>query len=256
MISTATAIAATWPLLRAAGRWESSQLVGEARGANLAEAAVDYHLATKLDPANHAGYLGLARNQIAAGQANLALSSLANAGEGSDATRLRVRTLLELNRRSAAADQASNLTQPGSSDADIELSALADALAGRTDAITPLITAVSSPEAAQHVRRAQTGNLPLAVELYASGLPESSRTLLVSLPTSYERNLLLARIYTTRHSPTDLATATDYLSEAVRLNPSDIEAHQLLAELFTDQGQTAASANQSALIKQLQTGRP
>src|SRR6185369_9119784 len=179
LVSAASALALIWnpahTAVASTAKSQAARLIGEASAADSAEAAVDYQLATWLDPANLAGYLGIARIQIAAGHAETALKALDQAGEGSEASNLRIRTLIELGRTNEAADRAVPLAAPGSSDADIILAALAYALAGRTGDITALTPLVSTPQAAQRIARAEAGNVPLAGELYASGLPESSR---------------------------------------------------------------------------------
>ena len=256
IICSAAALSATWPLAVNRARASAASLIGEARTANSTEAAADYRLATWLDPSNPAGYIGLAHTQILAGQPEAALTTLDRAGEGSEAAGLRLRSLMELGRTNEAADRAASFAAAGRSDPDIILASLAYALAGRTTNLPALTPLVSSPEAAQRISRAATGDLPLAAELYASGLPESSRTLLMKQPTSFERNFLLAQIFYSRHTEGDLASATDYLQTAVALNPGDIPAHQLLANLYSDRQLTAESAAQTALAARLQSGRP
>ena len=256
VIGSATALAALWPLARAGAKAEAASLIGEAGSGNSAEAAADYHLATWLDPSNPAGYIGLARTQILAGQADAALVTLDRAGEGSEAANLRLRTLIELGRTSEAAGRAATLAVPGRSDADLLLAGLTYALAGRTADIPALIPLVASPQTAQRISRAASGNLALASELFASGLPESSRALLIAQPTSFERNFLLGQILYARHMPDDLKTATDYLESAVTLNPSDVPARRLLASVYSDRGLTAQSTAQTSLANKLESGRP
>ncbi len=256
IIASAAALAASWPVAVVAARAQAASLIGEAGSANSAEAATDYQLATRLDPSNPAGFVGLAHTQILAGHADAALVTLDRAGEGSEAGRLRLRTLIELGRTNEAADRAASFAVHGRSDSDILLAGLAYALAGRTTDIPALIPLVGSPEAAQRLSRASSGDLPLAAELYASGLPESSRTLLMKQPTSFERNLLLAKILYARHSQPDLASAANYLKIAVALDPSGIAARQLLASVYSDSSLHAESAAQTVLITKLQSGRP
>jgi len=256
VIGSATALAALWPLARAGAKAEAASLIGEAESGSSAEAGADYRLATWLDSSNPAGYIGLARTQILAGQADAALVTLDRAGEGSEAANLRLRTLIELGRISEAADRAVTLAAPGRSDADLLLAGLTYALAGRTADIPALIPLVASPQTAQRISRAASGNLPLASELFASGLPESSRALLVKQPTSFERNFLLGQILYAPHTGADLSTATDYLESAVALNPSDIPARRLLAKVYTDRGLNSQSSAQTGLVNKLQSGRP
>ena len=256
IIASASALAGVWPIAVRAAHTQAASLIGEAGTANLAEAATDFRLATWLDPTNPAGYTGLAHTQILAGQPDAALTTLKRAGEGTAAAELRLRTLMELGRTNEAADRAAPFAALGRSDADIVLASLAYALDGRATELPALIPLVSTPEAAQRISRAAAGDLPLAAELYANGLPESSRTLLMKQPTSFERNFLLAQIFYSHHTEGDLASATDYLQTAVALNPSYIPAHQLLANLYADRKFTVESATQTALVAKLQSGRP
>jgi hypothetical protein len=163
---------------------------------------------------------------------------------------------MELGRNNEAADHASALTGKSHTDADIILTALAYAQAGRLSDIPNLIPLVGSPEAAQHISRSQSSSLPLAVELAASGLPESSRRLLMKMVTSFERNILLAQIYFARHTPADDKKASEFLEVAVALNPADAPAHRLLADIYSVRGLTAQSSAQDILASKLEAGRP
>ncbi|HVQ43440.1 MAG TPA: hypothetical protein VMT30_00515 [Candidatus Saccharimonadia bacterium] len=256
VIAVAIALAAAWPAVRTAAHAEADKLTREAAGVPIAEAAADYQLATLLDPANQSAYLGLARIQITAGHAEQALDTLDQAGKGSEASRLHVRTLLELGRATEATDYVEPLLGTGHTDDGIILAALVYALGNQANQIPSLTPLVASPETATRLARIQAGNLPLASELYASGLTESSRVLLVQQPTSFERNLLLARILYNRHAPADLTTATDFLVEAIALNPSDLAAHQLLRSVYIDQNQIPAAESQQILIDRLQANKP
>lgn len=260
ILASATALALAWPHARTAAlgaaRDHAAQLIAEAAAARPPEAAVNYKLATWLDPSNEAGYLGIARAQIAAGRAEAALTALDRAGEGSEAAELRIRTLIELGRTNEAADRATTLATPGRSDNDVVLAALSYALAGRTQDIAPLKPLVSSPQAAERISRIAVGELPLAGELYFSGLPESSEKLLLKLPTSFARNVLLARIHHERHTAANLETATNYLTTAITLNPAEPEARQLLAAVYAERGLTAESEAQTTQAKKLRAGQP
>ncbi len=255
LATTGALVAYAQPQVSKLTRHEAADLVKEA-ATNPTEANVDYQLATRLDPSNQIAFLGLARGQIAAGNARAALATLAQAGEGSEVVRLRTRTLLELGRANEAVTQIQPLIAPHASDSDILLAACTYALSAQSDHITPLIPLVSSPEAARQLALIQTDETSLAIELYASGLPESSRRLLTSLPTSFTRNLLLGRLYYNRHTPSDLASATDFLTTAVALNPANLEAHQLLAAVYADRDLPVDSATQTALAQKLSDKKP
>lgn len=252
---------------------QSQRLVQAASRANGGEAEVDYHLATWLDPRNTSARLGLARAQIAAGRPDEALSALRRAGEGSEATRLRIRAYLELGRYTAAADTAAQLTRPAAShatsrpearrreasptpDADLTLAAAAAILASRPSDAATLTFRLSSPEALQRVKRLQAGKESLATELYALGLLRSSSAILLPLPTSFERNLLLGRIRYAQHTAAALAEASDFLTSALALNPSSLEARRLLGTVYRDQRNVTAAQHQASLIAKLASGRP
>lgn len=226
VLASGAALAFAWPYVLGTARAQSSSLVGEAASAPAPEAFANYQLAVWLDPASTQAKLGLAATQIKTGQAEAAVKTLETAGQGSDAADLRLRANIELGRTDAAAG------------------------------LTQLIARQSSPEALQALRRAESGQLPLATELYAAGLPESSSAILRSLPVSFERNLLLGRINFDRHTTFSLAAATSYLEEAVAINPSHLEARKLYAAALTDVGRTEDSAKQQDLIKKLELGRP
>jgi thioredoxin-like negative regulator of GroEL len=255
LLASAAGLAALWPHLIQAAHDQSAKLVREGMQASGGEAEADFQLATWLNPGNHEAYIGLARTQILGGQAEDAIASLAQAGEGSEVEQLKVRTLLELGRNNEAANEATKLSAPGRSQDDLMLAVLAYAAAGRT-ADESTTARLSSPEALQRVQRANAGALTLAAELYASGLLRSSSALLTRLPTSYERNLLLARINYDRHTKTDLAAAGNLLTGAIALNPASIEARQLLANVYRDQNRLTDAQKQDAFIAKLRNGQP
>jgi tetratricopeptide (TPR) repeat protein len=256
LVLASSGLAALWPLALRAAHAESQQLLKAGERAHGAEAADDFLLATRLDSSNHPAYARLADTQIAAGQADAALASLSRAGQGSDVEQLKVRTLIELGRTTAAANEAITLTEAGRSDDDIVLGALALATAGRQTDAAALTTHVTAPEAAGRIARATASQLTLATELSATGLLNSSSVMLGKLPASYERNLLLARIRYTRQTDADLAQAADLLTTATALNPAGLDAHQLLAKVYRQQNHPAAAAAQDVLASKLTTGRP
>jgi len=256
ILGTASVLAAAWPAARAGAKAEAAGLISRAASAPLSEAAADYHLATVLDRHNQSGYLGLARTYIATGQADKALASLEMAGDGSDAAQLRLRTMIELGRVDEAARRAQPLTEAGRSDHDKLLAGLTYALADRGEEIPALVPTAASPDTARRLTRIQTGGLPLATELFNAGLTKSSETVALRQTPSFERSLLLARIYSARHNPSDIEAATNYLRQAAEINPADIGVHQLLVSIYTDQHRTDQAAAEDVLVKRLQAGRP
>ncbi|MDB5179182.1 MAG: hypothetical protein JWN01_1125 [Patescibacteria group bacterium] len=256
LLATAGSAGMLWPLAVQAAHSQAAKFAQEGSAAAGGEAEVDYRLATWLDPTNPTAWLGLARVQIINDQAPNALASLERAGEGSEAKQLQVRTLIELGRVQDAAGAAAALATPSATEPDLLLAATAYALAARPADITRLTARVTSPEGRQRLTRVQNGNITLASELYATGLLRSSSVILAGLPASFERDLLLARVYYARHTPGSLNQAAALLTSAVNLDPSDIEARGLLADTYRAQDNAVEAAKQQALITKLQAGRP
>jgi tetratricopeptide (TPR) repeat protein len=256
VLGSASLLASLWPLALSTARAQSGQLTREAATAQDGEAYVNYLLAARLNPANQAAYLGLARAQLAANQPDQALRSLEQAGQGSEAQQLKVRTLMELGRYAAAANEAVVLTSSDRSEDDMVLAALSFALADRQSDIAPLISHIASSEALQRVQSAQMGSIPLARQLYATGLLNSSSSLLNKMAPSYEQMLLQATILYAKHTKPDLTAAVELLRRSLVLQPASLEARKLLRQVHTDLGQTEAASQQTDLISRLGTGRP
>ena len=256
VVATAASLAFSWPWLHEVARRQSVQLTSDAQSATPIEAEADFHLAVWLDRTNQPASLGLARAQLASGQAEAALATLRLAGQGSEVASLSLRTQLELGHNLAAVEAVPALLTQGAKDEAIILAALAYAQAGQTSSIPALNSLVSSPGALQHLSRISAGQLALAEELYVNGLPDSSNRLLKTLPTSFERNLLLAHIAVDRHATSELAAATSYLTEAISLNPADASTHQFLSQVYAERGLSAEATGQAALASKLLNGRP
>lgn len=255
LLASASGLAALWPVALQAAHNKSQELTAEAKQAKGGEIEVNYRLATWLDNQNQAAYAGLAQAQINLGQPDAALLSLEHAGQGSEAEQLKVRTLIELGRYNQAANESASLITPGRSTNDIVLAGFSLALAGRATDIEPLIALVGSPEAATRLRRAQSGNLPLASELHATGLLNSSSALLTKLPVSLQRNLLLAQIRFARHSSKDLGEARELLLIAVNIDPANTAARKLLAQVYLDLNQTAEAQAQTTIVNRIEAGQ-
>lgn len=255
LASAAFGLAALWPLVPAYAHTQSQAFARDAE-ANRGAAAADYQLAVWLNPANESAHLGLAQAQIAAGHPADALANLNRAGQGSEVMRLTVQACIETGRYQAAAVAASVLITDAPTDSDLVLAALADTLAGQTTAANALTDRLTSPEAAQAIQKATASKFPLAAELYATGLLNGSQHVLLTLPQSYERNLLLARIDYTFHSHDSLTEAAGLLQFAITTNPAGLEARELLGSIDRDLGDTDAAATQTALINKLKSGRP
>ncbi|HUD11951.1 MAG TPA: hypothetical protein VMS08_06075 [Candidatus Saccharimonadia bacterium] len=256
IVATAAAIAASWPHVLVASHKESTVLVTEASGVSGGEAQSDYQLAAWLDSNNKAAYIGLAASEVDSGQAKAAGVALKGAGSGPDVAPLTVRTYIELGQYQQAAAKASLLTTPGSSDTNLLLAALAYGLDNHGSEITALLPRISSSDALQGAQRAQAGNLALASELYATGLLNSSKAMLLKLPVTYERNLLLSRIYFSQPNQSNLLRAEALLTTAISLQPASINARQLLTVVYRDENKLPQASWQAALVSKLQSGRP
>ena len=256
IVGSAAGAAALVPVMGEYASRESSRLVVLGNQASGAEAETDYRLATYLNRRNTEAYVKLAQLQLDSGRPQEALRTLGSAGEGSEVVRARIRLLMELGSTTVAATAGQSLVREGAPDEDVVLAGLSLAVAGREAEVAALAPRVTAPEAAGRIKRIQAGNLALAGELYASGLPISSSTILLQLPASYERNLLLGRIYLTRNLADDLESAAGYLRTATVVHPAGVEAHELLAKVYVAQEKTQLATEQRGLIEKLRTGRP
>jgi len=255
LVVAAFGLAALWPAVPVFAR-SQSQAFTRAAGADRGEAAADYQLAVWLNPGNRPARLGLGSVQVAAGEPAAALVNLDRAGEGSEAIRLKVRALIETGRYQDAAAGAAALLTLAPTNSNYVLAALANTLAGQTAVGTAFTARVTSPEAAQAIQRAAADNFTLAAELYANGLLRSSQRILLTLPQSYERNLLLSHIDYTFHTRASLTAAAGLLQVATAMNPAGLEARELLVSVDHDRGDTAAATAQTTLINKLNSGRP
>lgn len=255
-MGSAALLASAWPATQAYAKEQSAELTRAGQGASGGESENDFRLATWLDSSNDAAFAGLAQAQVAAGQPNEALQTLTEAGEGREVARTKVRILLELGRYTEAAGFTAILTSDKAIQEDLVLTAIALSLAQQPAAIASLKTRVSSPAALQALARAEAGDIPLATELYARGLLRSSSALLLKLPVSFERNLLLSRIVLSRTTPASLSQAEQYLSAALTQSPSQLEARRLLYRVYQAQGNQAGANHEAQLIRRLEAGQP
>jgi hypothetical protein len=256
VVASGSLIALMWPTAITIAHQQAGQLVAEGALTNGGEAEADYHLATLLEPGNTAAHLGLAEQQYSTGQFAAALASQVGAGDTVSSQQIKVEALLQLTRNHDAATAADNLLTVCSTDDCLKLGAFAYDLDGRASDATSLEARVSSPEAARSITLAQAGQIPLAAQLYASGLLNSSSALLLSLPESFERDLMLGQIYATSVQKADLLRAARYLQASTSLQPSNLQAHQLLASVYRSLNQFSNAGQQDQLVSNLLTGRP
>ena len=250
------ALGLLWPVVLGYSRAESGRLSDEGARVGGAEGEVDYHLAYWLDHGNAAAALHFATAQLAADQPDAALTTLEQAGKGSEVVRVRIEAGLELGDIAQSVQVAHSLTDANPNEADIMTAALAFGVAGEGSALQALEARVSSPEALQRVKRAEAGNLPLASELYATGLLRSSSALLVKLPASKLRSLYLGRINYRWHTKATLATAADYYASTISLDPTDQQARREYIVVLQDLGRSDEVATQQQLLAKLVSGTP
>ncbi len=256
-VSAAGLAASAWPLVMATAHTQSDRLFEAGKTAQGSEAQLNFDLAVRLNPSNQPAALELARTQIAAGQSQQATRTLGRAGEGTEALRLRLKSQLELGRLNDAAASANKLaTTVSTTNDDLVLAALTNILNANSERNQNLVGRITAPEAAGRVAAAQSDKITLARELYASGLLESSKRLLVKQPPSYERDYLLANIDYTQPTSDNLTSAEKHATTAVALNPVSQPARQLLIRILNASDKTEAAAKQQRLLAQLKSGRP
>lgn len=257
IIVTSAALAFLWPLVRTQAVSQSRSLMSQARQTNGGEALSDYQLSVWLNPNNHTARLGLAQAELSANEPAAALVNLGQAGEGAVVNRVRVQALIETFQYRSAATAAAKLSaEPHPSDADLLLAALANQLSNNTLAVPPLLARLSSPEALQAASRVQAGKLALAEVLYSTGLLRSSNEILASLPSSYQRDLLMAQIYYTWGGTLNTSKATALLLAAASQDPANPAPRQLLVTIYRDNNQFTLADDQQSLLNKLSVGQP
>lgn len=244
-----------WPGLTSAASTQSRELARRGDEASGNQAITYYHLATWLDTENAEAHLKLARALLLAHQPEAALKHLEQAGDSLEGLELAVRTQLELGRPIAAAADATKLMSTSSQPAQQTLACLAYLQNNQSADCDALKARMTDPEALGRIGRAQTGKLPLAAELAATGLVNSSYAILQGLEPSLVRNLLMARIDYSRATTSSLASAESLLAEAAKLDPSSIEVRQLLIATYKAQNNEPAAAAQQQLVNKLISGR-
>lgn len=255
LIVATAGLAFSWPFIstktQAYADQQAHRLIANATGRTPAEAAVNYRLASWLQPSNSSPRLKLARLQVASGQADAALKTLEKAGQGREAVELQLRILLEQGRTSEAANKAGSLTVET---IDLRLIASAYMLAERPSEVTSLSAKIPE-ELKPAITRIQIGGLPLAQELYANQLPQSSQRVLMKQAASFEQSFLLGQISYDYHSPTALVAATKSLLQAIEFNPASIEARELLSRIYADRDMPTESATQAQIAEKLRAGK-
>ena len=255
MLSSGLA-ASLWPSVLAYSRNESASLTREAGQGTGADAELDYRLAYHLDHGNVTAALHFATAELADEQPQAALDALKAAGEGSDVQRIRIEALLELGNVDAATATGADLAKTDTSDETVRIVALAYGVRRNQDAIAALKARVSSPEALQALSRAQAGNLPLAHDLSATGLNLSTRALLVKLPSSADRDLLLAQTDVRLGTHAMLADAASSYATSLALNPSNLAARGQYVDLLRLLKDPQDAAMQQTLHDAIANGRP
>jgi hypothetical protein len=254
MVLSAWLAASAWPAIRQSAHAQSDRLVQASRGASGSESRLDLKLAHILNPSSQPAALELAKQQLAAGQSTAALQTLKGAGEGSEATRLRLGVQLEQDQLADATGSAAQLAKASNRPQDLLLASLAYALAGKRELIDALTIRMTDSEALQRIQRAKANDLLLGTELYATGLPDSAQRILVKQPGSYERDYLLAQIAYARHTHDSLINTEAYLTSAIGYNASSIPARQLLVQVLRNQDKADEAGRQQDLLDRLHRG--
>jgi hypothetical protein len=167
--------------------------------------------------------------------------------------RLKVRQLIEQGSTAAAVTAADELLVHSSTESDRLLAGFAYILAGNTARIDDTEARLAHSQTLQRLQRAKSGTLPLALEMAAIGLQNSSERLLIKLPDSFLRDIALGDIYAGRASYRQAKTS---YTAAAALNPADIPVRQKLASALRRLNQDSATAAQDQLIAKLRAGRP
>jgi hypothetical protein len=255
LASCASAIT-LWPKIISYASRQSASLTASALQANGGESLVDYQLATWLNPANSAAYAGLAVAQLANNQPNAALVNIANAGDEPDLLPTSIRARIELGQYQTAASLVKQMLAANPTDANLVLAIESLALAHDTSQIQALMTHISSPNALQAAQRVESGDVSFAQQLYSTGLPNASKSMLLNLPVSFERNMLLATIDANLNSTADLYVAQTLLEVAITINPSSVPARQLLIQIDRDNNNLSGASREATLAHSLQSGTP
>jgi Flp pilus assembly protein TadD len=249
-------VVSTLPYLHQLRLWEAGQLVREGSAAHGAEAEADYRLAHKLDTENPQAALHFAVIETNTGRPEDAITTLQHAGMGREVEVARLRAEIEAGELQLAVSTADHLLVLAPSSSDIVLIASAYGLAGYPARAVALVPIVSSLETLQGVQRAASDELGLASVLAAQGLQTSASALLVKIPNSIPRSLLLAQIFISQNTPASLSSAVEYLKSGISLAPANSEVRVRLISVLKTLGRTDEAGQQQALLDRLLVGRP
>ena len=256
IVLSASLLASAWPAVSRFSADESARLSRAGEQATGNEARLDYRLAYWLDRTNQAAATDVAAVQLTQGDVRGALAALKTAGQGTAASRMRIKTALEAGQASVAASAADRLMQYGHDDQDVVLAAMAYGVAGQPERIGRLKTLVASPGALQAVLEAESGNVALAQQLRSTGLVESSSGILAKSKVSVPRNMMLAELIQARGRKADLAQLQALYEQAVSIDPTFIDARTKLIAVLRAQVLTADADTQQKLLDDITNGRP
>jgi hypothetical protein len=261
MLLTAGLLASTWPSVVTLAHHRADQLVTAGKQASGSEAELDFTLAQVLDPGNQLAADVVAEAWLNQGQPAKAVPVLDRAkadraGESAATARLYVRALLETDQVPAALAHADVLVRRATTQADVQLAALAYGVGEQPERFAALKGRLDASEAAQRTAAAQSDKLALAQALYATGLLDSSQRVLLRQADSVPRDLLLGRLYSRPAPAGDPAQARDFYAAAAKLDPTNREARQGLITALAATGDHDGAAKQTALQHQLELGQP
>jgi tetratricopeptide (TPR) repeat protein len=242
------------PQVQAYAKSESTRYTVAALNGKGSEAALNYRFASLLDSHNEAAAVGLARVYLAQGRSQEALALLDRVGDNIDGLRLNVQTLTELGKYEQAKPKADKLSN-SKNEGDILLGAAVYQLGGNTSELASLDSRLTSVEALQALSRLRAGDLPLALELRALGLPVSSSALLVKLPESTQRNLALSQLLLSKGDKDSLSQAANYLASGIKLDPANIELRSTFADVLQAEKQLDGASNQDKIVLRLKQGK-
>ncbi|MBW3538172.1 tetratricopeptide repeat protein [Candidatus Parcubacteria bacterium] len=294
LILTVCVLTAGIPPANSYANRRSADLVRQADAAAIKDprtAAVNYHMASLLQPSNGAiinkladAYLSLNRPdravealrrlprgegrakiadiQFRSGQFEAAIATLEQMMADKQTPgplTAKSRALLELDKTDQATAAAREAVSYGLGDDQAALQlGFSYAAGGKTLELAALISSLRPLEARQTLEKAQVSKTALAHALYAQGLLRSSQRVLLKTPAlNSEGYLLLARIELAprQPGPSELAAAKAHLIKGLAIDPGNLQLHRLLRDAYRHLDDQAGVDRESDLIKQLETGK-
>ena len=227
-------------------------------------AQLNYRLASLLDAGNQSAAWHTAEAELQAGNVKAAdqiMTATVNARQGQGITpdfeAEHVRVLLEAGDTAAAASVATTLTAaPAVTDSQLITAAQALSIAGKGSEAAALASRIGSPQDARRVQAVAVGNVSLASELAGSGLLGSAQSILLKLPSSGPRDLLLAELLSPSKSKTDRTKAASLYADYLTAQPADMTVRLQYATLLDNLKRNNEATQQRAFASKLKLGQP